>query len=294
MRSDYCSAVYYFQDNTFDHLRRTATMVDPNRRHVLFACGAAATGLAGCAFPGVLESEQTSEEVSIPAETPIRVTNRNGDVTIEDGGGATATLEIRKSTRYGADLFDQVTVQTGVEDEQFHVETVDDTLPGQSVSVDLTLYLPADVPVDSVRTDNGDVQVVDVPGDATLRTTNGDVRADGVDGFLTLRSGNGDLTARSITGLDGARTINGDIDVAIPSIRGDTRIGTTNGDVRVAVPEDLDAVVELRTTNGDVGVSGLDFERSVDRSRRIRGTLGSGGDELTAVSTNGDVRVRPL
>ena len=272
-------------------------MVDPDRRHVLFACGAAATGLAGCAFPGVLESEQTSDEVSIPAGAPLRVTNRNGDVRIEDGGGDTATLEIRKSTRYGADLFDQVTVRTGVEDEQFHVETIDDTTApnrGFEPGVALTLYLPADVPVDSVRTDNGDVQVVDISGDATLRTTNGDVRADGVDGFLTLHSGNGDLTTRSITGLDGARTINGDIDVAIPSIRGDTRIETTNGDVRVAVPEDLDAVVELRTTNGDVGVSGLDFERSVDRSRRIRGTLGSGGDELTAVSTNGDVRVRPL
>lgn len=269
-------------------------MVDSNRRHVLLGLGAAATGLGGCAFPGVLESEQTSDELSIPAETPLAVANRNGDVTVEDGGGDTATLEIRKSTRYGADLFDDVEVRTGVEGDQFRVETIDDTPPGQSVSVDITLYLPADVPVASVHTENGDVQVTDVPGDATLRTTNGDVRADAVDGFLTLRSGNGDVTARSITGLDGARTVNGDIDVEVPAIRGETRVETTNGDVRVAVPEDLDAVIDLRTTNGDVGVSGLALDRSVDRSRHIRGTLGEGGDELSAVSVNGDVRLRPL
>jgi len=269
-------------------------MVDHTRRRVLLACGAVGTGLAGCAFPGVLESEQTSDEVSIPAETPLAVTNRNGDIRIEDGGGDTATLEIRKSTRYGADLFDRVEVRTEMDGERFHVETIDDTPPGRSVSVDLTLYLPADVPVDSVVTQNGDVRVVDVPGDATLRTTNGDIRVDGVEGYLMLRSGNGNVTARSITGRDGARTINGEIDVEAPSIRGDTRVETTNGDIRVAVPEDLDAVVDLRTTNGDVGVSGLDVDRSVDRSRHIRGTLGAGGDELMAVSTNGDVRMRPL
>jgi hypothetical protein len=269
-------------------------MVDHGRRRVLLGCGAAVTGLAGCAFPGGLESEQTSEEVSIPAETPLAVTNRNGDVTIEGGGGDTATFEIRKATRYGAELFDRVEVRAEMDGEQFHVETIDDTPAGRNVSVDLTISLPADVLVARVRTQNGDVQVVDVSGDATLRTTNGDVRADGVDGYLTLRSGNGDVEARSISGIDGAWTINGDVDVEVPAIRGDTRVETTNGDVRVAVPEDIDVLVDLRTTNGDVGVRGLTLDRSVDRSRHIQGTLGQGGDELRAVTTNGDVRLRSL
>lgn len=269
-------------------------MSPPSRRRVLLSCATAAVGLAGCAIPGSLESTQSSDDLSIPAGTPLVVENHNGTVHVEDGGGDTATLEVRKSTRYGAGLFEKVRVETGTSGGMFHVETVDDTPPGKSVSVDLTLYLPDDVPVERAKTTNGDVTVQEIGGDATLQTTNGDVRADGVDGYVTLRSGNGDVFGRGVTGLDGAETSNGSVDVEVPATRGDVRAKTTNGDVRVAVPEDLNAVVDLRTTNGDVGYSGLDLDVSVDRSTHLRGTLGTGGDELAAETTNGDVRLRPL
>ncbi|MFB6188255.1 MAG: DUF4097 domain-containing protein [Halapricum sp.] len=269
-------------------------MPAPSRRSVLLSCATAAAGLAGCAIPGSLESTQSSDELSIPAETPLVVTNVNGTVHVEDGGGDTATLEVRKTTRYGADLFEKVHVETGTSGDAFRIETVDDTPPGKSVSVDLTLYLPENVPVERAKTSNGDVTVQEVGGDATLQTTNGDVRADGVDGYVTLRSGNGDVTARGVTGLDGARTSNGSVDVEVSAMRGDVRAETTNGNVRVAVPEDLNAVVNLQTKNGDVGYSGLDLDVSVKRSTHIKGTLGTGGDELRAETTNGDVRLRPL
>lgn len=274
--------------------RAPSTMERPSRRRFLAGCATASIGLAGCAIPGTLETTRSSDDVSIPAGTPLVVENRNGDVVVDDGGGDTATLEVEKSTRYGADLFDQIRVETGERDGRFRIETVDDTPPGRSVTVDLTIYLPDDAPVEAVETVNGDITLQDVAGDATIRTTNGDVLATAVDGFLTLRSGNGDVETRGVRGLDAARTTNGDVDVEVPAIRGDTAVRTVNGDVRVAVPETLDAVIDFRTTNGDVGYSGLDLDLSVDRATHLRGTLGAGGSELAAESTNGDVRLRPL
>lgn len=265
-----------------------------SRRQFLVGCAATATGLAGCVVPGTLESRRTSDEIDIPSGTALTVENQNGDVRLEGISADTATLEVEKSTRYGGELFERVSVQTGRSGDQFQIETVDDTPAGRTVSVDITIYLPDEVPVERVVTTNGDVTAQDVVGDPTLRSTNGDVLADAVAGYVTVRSRNGDVETRAVTGVDGARTTNGDVDVEVPAIRGDASFETTNGNVRLAVAEDLDLDVDLRTVNGTVGYSGLDLEISVDRPRRLRGTLGDGGDELAAESTNGDVQLGPL
>ncbi|MCU4719654.1 DUF4097 family beta strand repeat-containing protein [Halapricum hydrolyticum] len=262
------------------------------RRTFLIGCVTVASGAAGCVWPGTLTSARTSEELDVPSGTAVVVENRNGDVLVE--GGQTAILEIEKSTRYGSELLEKVNVEASADGDRFRIETIDRTPPNQSVSVDVTLSVPDGVSVERVETTNGDVTARDVSGDATLRGTNGDVLADGVEGYVTVRSGNGDVRTRGVTGLDGARTRNGDVDVEVPAIRGDATAESTNGDVSVAIAPGIDAVVDLRTVNGTVGYSGLDLELSVDRPARLRGTLGDGGNELAAASTNGDVRLRAL
>lgn len=269
-------------------------MITLSRRTFLTGCVLGSVGVAGCAVPGTLESRRTSDEIEIPTETALVVANQNGDVRLEGISASTATLEVEKSTRYGAELLDQVSIETGRSGDQFRVETIDDTPPGRSVGVDITIYLPDEVPVERVVTTNGDVTAQDVEGDATLQSTNGDVLAEAVGGYVTVRSGNGDVETRAVTGVGGARTTNGDVNIEVPAIRGDVSVETTNGDIRMAVAADLDAVVDLRTVNGRVGYSDLALETSVDRSRHVRGTLGSGGDELAAETTNGDVRLRSL
>lgn len=266
-----------------------------SRRQFVVSGLAATTALAGCALPGPEETERSDRTVEAPPDTPLVVENQNGDVTVSDGATDAIDLEITKRTNFGRDRLADVTVETDATGDRVTVETVARDLPaGVSVSVDLRLYLPDDVPVERVRTRNGDVRVEDVSGDATLATTNGRVSADGVDGFLTLQSTNGSIETRDVGGLDGARTTNGSIDVEVPAIRGDTTLQTTNGEVRLAVATDLDAFVDLQTTNGDVGYSGLDLQIDTDRSTRLRGTLGDGGSRLVAKTINGDVRLRPL
>lgn len=267
----------------------------PSRRRFLALGFAATAGLAGCVVPGDQETERTTRTVDAPANAPLVVDNHNGDVTVTGGGTDAIDLEITKRTNYGRDLFSEVTVETDASGDRIRVETVTGDVPmGASVSVDLQLTLPGSVTVERARTRNGDVTVEDVPGDATLETTNGRVDADGVDGFLTLRSTNGTVEAHDVAGIDGASTSNGDVDVEIPAIRGDTTLETTNGDVRASAAADLDAEVELRTTNGDVSYGGLDLQVETDRETHLRGTLGAGGDQLLAKTTNGDVRLRAI
>lgn len=266
----------------------------PSRRQFLSASLAASAGLAGCSIPGPEESTRSIRSVEAPPDTPLVVDNSNGPVRVTDGGTDTISLEIEKRTNFGRDRLDDVTVEAGVSDGRILVETVGDLPVGVSVAVDLTFRLPEGVPVERVDTENGNVTVEDVPGDAELESTNGRIRADNVDGFLTLRSVNGSVDAADIGGLDGATSVNGTVDVEVPAIRGDTTARTTNGDVRLAVPEDLDAEIDLRTTNGDVLSSGLDLSLTTDRDTRLQGTLGEGGDTLSGETTNGDVRLRAL
>lgn len=270
-------------------------MRQPSRRAFLAGAFATTAGLAGCSIPGEQVTDRTSRTVEATAATPLIVANTTGAISVTDGATDGIEMTVTKRTRYGEDLFEEVTVESDTTDDRTRIETAGDDIPDDaSVAVDLDLTLPDDVPVERLRTRNGDVSATDVAGDATLTTTNGRVRADAVDGFLTLRSTNGAVEARDVGGIDAVETTNGEVDVEVPAIRGDVTVETTNGPIRVAVPDDFDAVVDLETTNGDAGYSGLDLTVDIDRTARLRGTLGEGGDTLTAETTNGDVRLRPI
>lgn len=278
----------------FDDSPRRSPESRPSRRQVLAAGAAAVAGVAGCAVPGQTETRRTSRTVDPGGEADLFVQNVNGDVTVADGAD-TVEIDVTKRTQFGTDLFQEATVESSVRGNQVRVETVLGDIPsGASVSVDLEITLPDGVAVDEVRTRNGDVRAEDVPGDATLRTNNGEAVADGVDGYVNVHSTNGDVRTRSVTGVAGAGTTNGEVDLEVPSIRDNLSVDNTNGGIRVAVPDDIDAEVELRTTNGDVSVAGLDVDVSTGRETFLRGTIGEGGDVISAETTNGDVRLRAL
>lgn len=267
----------------------------PSRRTFLTASLTAVAGLAGCALPGPQETTVSTRTVEATGGAPLVVENHNGNVTVTDGGGDAIEMTVTKRTNYGRERFDQVRVETDTTSQRTRIETVSEDLPtGVSVAVDLELALPEGVPVERVRTRNGDVTAEDVAGDAHLETTNGRVDARDVAGYLTMRTTNGTVESRDCDGIDDVRTTNGSADVEVQAIRDDVDVETTNGNVRIAVPEDMDAEIRLETTNGDVGYSGLDLDVRTDRTTELVGTLGDGGDEITGETTNGSVRLRAI
>jgi DUF4097 and DUF4098 domain-containing protein YvlB len=67
-------------------------------------------------------------------------------------------------------------------------------------------------------------------------------------------------------------------------------VSTTNGGVHIDLPANYSARLEMSTTNGslDVDAPGVLVPRN---AREFRGSIGSGGPLIRAVTTNGGVKV---
>ncbi|SFR45935.1 hypothetical protein [Halogeometricum limi] len=265
------------------------------RRRFFAATGTGAVAaLAGCNAPGLETRLETEFDVSPDGATDVRVTNRNGGVTVRPGDGDAVHVRVVKRG-FGVDesVLERISVSDSVSDG---VLTLDVDYPENAVRVasDLTVELPESLALSLAETANGGVDVRGVAGDATLRAGNGGVTAESVPGFLTLEAGNGGIEARDVGGIDGVRAGNGGIDVEIPAIRGDTEVSASNGGIDAAVSPDIDAAFEARVTNGGVDVSGLELTNATVSPSRVAGTLGDGGPSLTLWAGNGGIDVRRL
>lgn len=271
---------------------------DLSRRAVVQLAGLAAAGsLAGCAFvPGDPETEETTE--TFDAAGAVAVENDNGDVRVEpaDDGADAVEVDVTKTTRFGRDRFDDVSLADERDGDRLTVRVErsgsEDPLP--RVAVDLVVRLPDGTTLAAASTSNGDVEADGVAGDAELSSANGDVTARDVDGHPTLSSSNGDVEVFGGRGLRRATTSNGDVEVELRSFGGDVDASTTNGDVEISLLASLDADIEAKTSNGRVSVSGLSLA-DVEQSRNsLSARLGDGGPDLSASSSNGDVEIDAL
>ena len=125
------------------------------------------------------------------------------------------------------------------------------------------------------------------------RTVNGDVRVTGLAADVQAYTVNGSVNV-STSGLARASTVNGSIDVSMGRANWDDvlEFETVNGSITIELPENVDTDVSASTVNGDI-VS--DFPLTV-RGRfgpkRVSGTIGRGGRELSLGTVNGEIELR--
>ena len=124
-------------------------------------------------------------------------------------------------------------------------------------------------------------------------TTNGSLVVASVSGEVRAHTTNGNVTAESSDGAVVAGTTNGDLRIRMSKLPAEgASYRTTNGSITVELPAGINANVEARTTNGSIS---SDFELMVSGSispRNLRGRIGSGGPTLSFSTTNGNVRIR--
>lgn len=265
------------------------------RRYLSGAAVALTAALSGCASAlGRQEREPFSTSTDIDPDTTVTVRNRNGPVTVVDADDDRLRVSGEKSagSQAGLDSID-IEVRTSA------TTTVEAVFEQRSSftnrAVDLTVAVPDGVRVETVLNDNGPVRVSNVAGDLTASATNGSITIDGVDGFVTARSTNGGVDVSDTTGIDGIQTTNGPIDADLFGLRGDVTCETTNGSVTIRVADGVSSAFELTTTNGRASVVDLEHTASIDRRRRVEGTLrGANAPLLAARTTNGDVTLRPV
>ena len=145
--------------------------------------------------------------------------------------------------------------------------------------------------------ENNDVTVdfeVRVPRgvDFAGRTVNGRVTATGLTGDVRAHTVNGDVRVTT-AGTAEASTVNGSIDVAMGRANWDVlEFETVNGSITVELPSSVDSEVHASTVNGGIDT---DFPLTVRGKwgpKRMTGTIGRGGRELSLSTVNGSIEIR--
>jgi Putative adhesin len=149
-----------------------------------------------------------------------------------------------------------------------------------------------------MNVENNDVQVdftVRVPAGVRFHglTVNGDVEARGLGADVEAKTVNGNINV-STGGLVSAKTVNGSITAALGRAdwTGSLEFATVNGGIELSLPASLSTEIEVGTLNGEIQ---SDFPLTVTgrfSRRRLTGTIGGGGRELSLKTVNGSVHLR--
>jgi hypothetical protein len=259
----------------------------------------AAALLAAAPAPELAAQQRSDREFrwdgSIPSGRWLYVRSLNGSIRVERGSGSRVEVTAEKRWRRGNP--DDVRIETrrvGSGDQDvlicalwFDNSECDedgyrtrgdrrdrDRNNNNDVSVDFVIRLPSGVKVD-------------------VSTVNGGLEIDGATSEVDAHTVNGRVVANSSGGPVNAGTVNGDIEVRMGALgTSDLEFDTVNGSITVVVPDELDAVVDMRTVNGRVG---SDFPMTVSgriNPRHIRATIGRGGRRIAFRTVNGNVDLR--
>lgn len=275
------------------------------------------------------ERREVSLPLNVPADKRLRVENPCGDVRIlgrTDTGTVLAQAHLRGATAEEAKTRAQEYTVIIEESESLVVIRQPD-VPG--LAVDLTIRLPEAAHIE-VRTEMGDVSILDHPAGVRVTSRSGDVKVRGASGpveisadsgeivvedaespSVALDTKSGNLTIARVRGNVNARTAAGDISltessgkvVSLESVSGDVRVDliepvigsvnvrTVSGDVSVEVPDGGDCRVSLSSLRGDVA-SELNLQDEARAEGRRTGRLGSGTGTLDISAVTGDVHLK--
>ncbi|MBN1291584.1 MAG: DUF4097 family beta strand repeat protein [Candidatus Latescibacteria bacterium] len=236
--------------------------------------------------------EEFHKTYTVDSGTPVSVKNVNGSIRVSAWEKDYVDVYAVKKSRHGQDDLDKVKIEVYTNGE-LRIET--ERLERRDhVSVEYTLKVPKNVPVKSLQSTNGSIQLTGTTGDSYILTTNGSLQVEDTDGCIEAQTTNGQIRIDSAAGISKVRSTNGNIDVSFSKFTDDVDISTTNGSVRLTIPENIHADIDMRTTNGQI--KGNDLLMTVDEisKKRLKGRIGSGGNALNVRTTNGGITIDSL
>ena len=280
-------------------------------------------------FVGKEERREVRMPLEVAAHKRLRIENPCGSVRVlgrAESGTLLAEARVRGGTPEEAKRRAQEYAPIVDEGESLVVLRQPD-VPG--LAVDLVVRLVEGVALD-VRTEAGDVTVLDHPAGVRIVTRAGSVRATGArgpveitvdsgeirledvespsvaleskSGALALTRVRGNVNARTASGAvsirDGAggvlslENVSGAVEVALAEpVRGNVNVRTVSGSVTLDIPEESDCRVSLSSLRGEVD-SFLPLEELSEAEGRITGRLGDGTGQIDVSAVTGNVRLR--
>ena len=222
--------------------------------------------------------EEWTRTYSIAAGGSLEISNVNGTINASPGDGAQVEVRAERIAKARTD-----------EDARELLKKIEIV---ESASAD-KVRLETKVPKMSWGRSGHEVRYwVKVPKGLAVNfeTVNGGVRLENLDGRVTAATTNGGVRGTGLRGAVKASTTNGGVQIQMASVSEDIDLETTNGGIRLQLPRAAKANLDARCTNGGVTVADFDFQGEQSR-RRMTGTLNGGGPRISAVTTNGGVRI---
>jgi hypothetical protein len=244
---------------------------------------------SGCVDPErMIERDAVDLDHAVAAGGRVSVTSENGDIQVRSYAGNLVEVHAVKESWGGVRQFDLVEVVFAGNEHDLRVEVVFEP-EAHDVSVDLTVRVPRTAEVVSVSTVNGNIDVIDTRGNVTINTLNGWVTADGVEGFAEISTLNGRVEVIDTAGIGNVSASNGGMRMDVRAIAGDVELRSLNGAISVSVSRAVDADVVITVTNGLIQFHDTILDATLVEAKRVEGTVGAGGPELTLTVTNGEV-----
>ena len=138
-----------------------------------------------------------------------------------------------------------------------------------------SLHVPAHAQLEKINLVNGNLEISQVLGD--------------VDANLV----NGKLTAHDLSGRAKLSTVNGTSNVSFRSLTNvrEVEISAVNGSINLALPASPNAEISATSVNGSIK---SDFPIQVEShfvGKHLKGTLGSGGTQISLSNVNGSTHI---
>lgn len=237
--------------------------------------------MSGFCFNGGTDdvTEQVNKTVTLAPGSNVKVSGINGSVAVEtwDSDKAEINVAIRASDREAMERRPLIIEDTP---NSLTIRVIDDK-EGRKwggdrgrVHHEVRLKLPRSINL-RVSSVNGRVNVGQIAGEVAVGSVNGRVEV--------AQAG----TATEIG------SINGRTSISLMRIgEGGLRVSSINGGVEIGLPAGTNANLDVRSVNGGVD-SDLPITVVGEMKRgELRGTIGSGGPQITITSVNGGVLLR--
>lgn len=239
------------------------------------------------AAPLAAQDYRFSQELR--AGNRIEIENINGAVTVTQGSGRTAVVEVEKVVRTGdgslvkavseweGGTFRVCTIYLNADRNRNSCEGSNSTRNGERLSVEMryTVRVPSGIEAE-IETVNGGITISALDASVSASTVNGAVRVDGGQ-IRSLETVNGDITAN----------------FSRADWRGEVSLETVNGSIDVSLPADAAVTIRGELINGSVD---SDFPVTISGRwgpKSFRGTFNGGGNRTVDIETvNGKIRVR--
>ncbi|HTS70171.1 MAG TPA: DUF4097 family beta strand repeat-containing protein [Terriglobia bacterium] len=145
------------------------------------------------------------------------------------------------------------------------------------------------------HTSGGPIRLREVTGDANVATSGGPIDVESLDGRLQAHTSGGGIRINRVSGYVEAKSSGGPIHVTYsPGNRHGGDLETSGGSIEIAIDSSANLNLDASTSGGSVS-SDLPVRvvGEIGHSS-LRGSIGSGGEELRLHTSGGSIRIRAL